>query len=62
MVNIVVQISLSLLAGGWIARVWKFHVFSITQILCEINFGAFTRAKSFILTHLEVLIFVFMTF
>ena len=34
---------------------WKFHDFSITQILREINFGDFTSAKSAILTHLEVL-------
>ena len=37
--------------------VWKFHVFSITQILCEINFGHSRSTKSTILTHLEVLNF-----
>ena len=37
--------------------VWKFHDFSITQILREINFGDSTSAKSAILTHLEVLNF-----
>ena len=34
---------------------WKFHEFSITQILREINFGHSRGAKSAILTHLEVL-------
>ena len=36
---------------------WKFHDFSITQILREINFGVF--AKSAILTYLEVQNFAF---
>ena len=35
------------------ATVWKFHDFSITQILREINFGDSRRWKSAILTHLE---------
>ena len=35
--------------------VWKFHDFSITQILREINFWGFRSAKSAILTHLEAL-------
>ena len=39
--------------------VWKFHDFSITQILREINFGDSTSAKSAILTHLEVRNFAF---
>ena len=34
---------------------WKFHDFSITQILREIKFGDSTSAKSAILTHLEAL-------
>ena len=38
---------------------WKFHEFSITQILREINFGDCRSAKSAILTHLEVLNFDF---
>ena len=42
--------------------VWNFHDFSKTQILCEINFGGFERAKSAILTHLGALIFFFMIF
>ena len=33
--------------------VWKFHDFSITQILREINFGDSPSAKSAILIHLE---------
>ena len=33
--------------------VWKFHDFSITQILREINFGDSRSAKSAILTYLE---------
>ena len=32
---------------------WKFHDFSITQILREINFGGSKSAKCAILTHLE---------
>ena len=39
--------------------VWKFHDFSIIQILREINFGDSTNAKYAILTHLEVLNFAF---
>ena len=39
--------------------VWKFHDFSITQILREINFGDSASVKSAILTHLEVLNFAF---
>ena len=41
---------------------WKFHDFSITQILREINFGDFKSAKSAILTHLEALKFDFNEF
>ena len=37
--------------------VWKFHNFSITQILREMNFGYSTSAKSVIFTHLEALNF-----
>ena len=37
--------------------VWKFHDFSITQILREINFVDSRSAKSAILTHLEALNF-----
>ena len=40
-----------------IFTVWKFHDFSITQILREINFGDPTSAKSVILTHVEALNF-----
>ena len=36
-------------------RVWKFHDFSITQLLHEINFGDSKSAKSAILTNLEAL-------
>ena len=36
---------------------WKFHSFSITQILREITFGDSRSAKSAILTHLEALNF-----
>ena len=45
----------------WVEKeftVWKFHGFSITQILCEINFGNFS-AKFAILTHSEGLKFYF---
>ena len=41
----------------YIFTVWKFHDFSITQILREINFSDCSSAKSTILTHLEALIF-----
>ena len=39
--------------------VWKFHDFSIMQILREINFKDFWSAKSAIWTHLEALNFHF---
>ena len=42
--------------------VWKFHEFSITQILREINFGDSRSAKSAILIHLEALKFDFNEF
>ena len=35
------------------STVWKFHNFSVTQILCEINFWDYRMAKSTILSHLE---------
>ena len=41
---------------------WKFHDFSITQILREINFWDSWSAKSAILTHLEALNFNFYDF
>ena len=34
---------------------WKFHDFSITQILCEINFWDSRSAKSVIFSHLKAL-------
>ena len=34
---------------------WKFHEFSITRILREINLGDSKKAKSSILSHLEAL-------
>ena len=37
--------------------VWKFHNFSITQILREINFEYSCSVKSAILTHFEALNF-----
>ena len=40
--------------------VWKFHDFSITHILREINFWDPRSAKSAILAHLETLNFVFL--
>ena len=42
--------------------VWKFHDFSITQILREINFVDSRSAKSAILTHLEAQNFDFYEF
>ena len=42
--------------------VWKFHNFSITQILREINVEDFSSAKLAILTHLEPLNFDFYRF
>ena len=47
---------------GYMCTVWKFHDFSITQILREINFGDSRSAKSAILTHLEALNFDFYEF
>ena len=41
---------------------WKFHDFSITEILREINFGDSKSAKSAILTHLEALNLYFSSF
>ena len=35
--------------------VWKFHDFSITQILREINFRGSRIAKTAVLTHLQAL-------
>ena len=40
--------------------VWKFHDFSITQILRQINFGDSWSAKSAILPHLEALNYNFL--
>ena len=37
----------------YVRTVWKFHDFSITQILREINFGDCRSAKSAILTYLN---------
>ena len=42
--------------------VWKFHDFSSTQILREINFGDSRNTKSAILTHLEAQNFNFHDF
>ena len=42
-----------------IHTVWKFHDFSITQILCEIKIGESRVSKSAIFTHLEALNFDF---
>ena len=41
---------------------WKFHDFSITQIVREINFREFRHAKSAISTRLEALNFDFHEF
>ena len=41
---------------------WKFHDFSITQILREINFRDYLTAKSANSTHLEALNFDFHEF
>ena len=40
-------------------KIWKFHDFSITQILREINCGVYRSAKSAILTHSQALNFDF---
>ena len=44
------------------STVWKFHGFSITQTLREINFGNSGSAKFAILKHLEALNFDFYEF
>ena len=41
---------------------WKFHDFSVTQILREINFEVFRSAKSAISTYLEALNYEFHEF
>ena len=41
---------------------WRFHYFSITQILREIDFRGSRSAKSGILTHFEALNFDFSEF
>ena len=41
---------------------WKFHDFSIAQILREINFGDSRSAKSALLTHFEALNIEFLHF
>ena len=45
-----------------IHTVWKFHDFSIIQILCEIKIGKSRVSKSGIFTHLEALNFDFYEF
>ena len=47
---------------AFLATVWKFHDFSITHILREINFGVSKRAKSVILKYFETLDFDFYEF
>ena len=42
-----------------VVTVWKFHDFSIIQILREINFRDFGSLKKAILTHLRALNFDF---
>ena len=42
--------------------VWKFHDFSVTQILREIKFGDSRSAKSAILTHYSLWIMIYKTF
>ena len=44
--------------NSWPNTVWKFHDFSITYILREINFEDCVSAKSAISTHLEAMNFV----
>ena len=44
------------------STMWKFHDFSITQILREISFANSKSAKHAILTHLEALNFDFYEF
>ena len=45
-----------------VIQVWKFHGFSLTQILREINFRDCRGAKIAISTHLEALNFYFHEF
>ena len=45
------------LGSGLYTTVWKFHDFSVTQILREINLEDSRSAKFAILTHLEALNF-----
>ena len=41
--------------GYFLSTLWKFHNFSISQILREINFGDSRSVKFANLTHLEAL-------
>ena len=41
------------LLSKWYYTMWKFHNFSITQILLEIKVGLFKDSKSTNFTHLE---------
>ena len=54
------NVSISMNHYGY--TVWKFHNFSISQILREINFGDSRSAKSAIWKHLEALKFDFDAF
>ena len=54
--------SFSVLPTSFRTTVWKFHDFSITQFLREINFGDSRSPKSAILTHLKALNFDFCEF
>ena len=60
--NFRVSNSVFYMTNGWRCTVWKFHNFTITQILREINFGAFLRCKMSHFSHLETLSFDFCEF
>ena len=56
---------MAILEQSWqhcLATVWKFHHFSINQILREINFNVSTRSKTAIFAFLEGLNFDFHDF
>ena len=60
--NVLLRQLIGSLIGKHSTTVWKFHDFSITQILREINFGASRSTESTILIHLETQNFDFYEF
>ena len=60
--NNIKSTDLGSLIGNLHFTIWKFQVFSATQILLEINFGHFEAPKTAILTICAALNFKILTF